>query len=720
MVRNLLPAVIAILLCFSLACSGSEFTPSGGDIFSYSPNPVLLAQDNPDVNSSNRFLWGYWNISWDPATGDMEAVPVRGCMIHINALKFLESTMCQTCLIIGANEVNADGNLEVEIGIKHPISIDGAYKKEVFTGFDVRGIAVFEGAHYFNAHGKKAAVNTDVEYTLVNADGYTRLWSPADFPPGSLGREIFEYYPGKFEANGSNLSTTLNPFIAFWTQPQRRYFAADDHAERIYEINLPNGPVPLEFGYAVDGSWAKPANIDNPAVPTDFPPNANSIEAYRIDADFTGAVTPIGGTLTATIHVYDWQGAGTIEPDPNGVQLECIELFNEKISASFVADYGDYAEYTVAIHNDFSADLGTYPLLVSASDIYTVPIIGDVDAYMIFYIDVVPPLQLLETVDMGYYPIEAAFNPTAGACYFGPIPGTQYVRVEGIDQNFGLITGFPEMEWVTGGVALCNITQQMFVATDYLLPSDAWKNDVSVFKTTTKTLDYSISIPPSTNEFGSNPIDFAVFENMSEVWVSLYGDNEVGSFLAGVAAPTITRLDVGTGPTTLAIDEVGYNIYVACDGNDTISIINGFTHEIQSLSLVTPMDSPDPGLPATPGMAYVPGNHTLYIATLMHGTVDCYDMTTKTFVKSIQLATPDTEVVIGLIYDPTTNLLIATGISVVGHVWAIDPETNAEIYEAETTGSTPTFPDVDSNNGLVFVPDPTPGTGHVDIFKIIH
>ncbi len=713
MARNLFLTVSMFLVCAMLSCSGGLGAPVSPAGSASGTGSSLAAQQTPDSSGSSRYLWGYWTMRWNPEAQKLEAIPLRTTELHVNVVRALEDGMCLTCLVIGKNEFNADGDLEVHIFIIHPVEDTPEFDADVFTGFDVRGIAIFEGTYYFDENGLKTSWHEYDEFTLVNADGYTKLWSPAAYPPDWFGRPIFEYYPGKYEANGSQLSTTLNPFRAFYTLSERRTFEALGQDERIFTIRFPHDPgVPLEFGYAVDASWAAPSNLDNPLVPDDFPPNANAIEAYRITAEFSGSLTPIGGQSFVLIHVYDWQGNGTIA----SVSLEAPDLFNGIVTANHAADFPTYSEFTATINNGLLADLGTYPVLITVEDTATVAIVGKINAYDVFTIDVIPPLDLLETVPLACDPIEGDFDTVTQTCYFAPVPGVLNKRIMGIDSTFNVVTGFPKV-LATGGIGLCGVKSEIYLATDIGTPD--FEDDISVFDIDAKALKYAIDIV--TPNGSAKPIDFVAYDLMAEVWVSRFNDNLVGVFFADNANPDITGIDLdGTGPTTLALDDANYQVFVACDGSDTIAVIDGYGHSLKgTIELNTPLVSPDPLLPAVIGMAYVPSSNMLYATTLGAGKVEYYDLSDYSYKGSIQLMPEDTGAVVGLVYDPGLNILVATGqvASGHGHLWAIDPVANEEIYDAETTGMNPSFPGIDKVNHILFVPDPI---GHVDIFKIVN
>lgn len=700
-------AIIGCFMCLWIitACSSSPVEPATSASEKTNISGMNFTSQQVQDISLNRYLWGYWNMRWDPSTGKMEAIPMRDSQLHLNIRRFLEDTMCKTCLVIGDNFINDDGNLDVMIGIIHPLT------DPAFTGFDVRGIAIFPGTYYFDENGLLISRHENDEFTLVKPDGFTSLWSPTKYPPGSL-RPIFEYSKGKMAFHTGTLATTLNPYMQFYTLPERRVFQANNHNERHYVIRFPKNPlgVPLEFGYAVDASWAKPSTMTNPKVPGDFPPDANSIEAWRVDLELSGLVTPLGGSALAIIRVYDWQGLSTIA----SVSLEGPDLFNGKINATWQLNSGNYAQYTATIPNELKAKVGEYPILVTVEDTQTVAVLGKINAYNVGYLKVRPVIEFKQQVTMENLPVDSVFDQTTGNAYFSPVPLKSNLSLMGINASLTQIKGFPKMV-ASGGIGICSGTRQIFAATDL---GTGWSNDVTVLDIDTKDIDYTFDIPSLSGNPGSGPIDFIVNENTQEVWVTLFYENQVALFPANTPNPNLIRVQVGTGPTTLALDQFNYRVFVVSDGNDTISIIDGFSHtNLGTIPLKTPLVSPDPILPSLPGMVYVSSKNRLYITTLLEGSIDYYNMETKTYEGSIQLAPKGTEIIVGLVYDEGTGYLYATGqvVSGKGHVWAIDPQTNQKIVQMETSGMNPSFPCINPISKRLFVPDPI---GFVDVFVV--
>ncbi len=418
-------AILVTILCLSmaLACAGSPVDPASSDPANCAPNPELAAQPASNGPSENRYLWGLWDMYWDPVAREITPVPKRDGALHLNIRRFLEDKPCTTCLVIGKNFINDEGDLDVEIDIRHPID------DPVFTGFDVRGIAIFQGTYFFKEHGLLIA-NTymdEDEYMLVNADGYTELWSNVLFPEGTTGRPAFEYNKGTWAVHTNPLPTHLNGFITHHTKFNRRAFEADSHDMRHYEIRFPADPytTPLIFGYSVDGSWAQPTNPVNPAVPDDFPIQANSTGAYRIDIEQEGVLTPVGGNLKLTVQVFDWQDAEAEELDTiESVQVESPHLFGQTgiVPATYVGMVDNHFDFEVNISNEDGQEPGLYPLLVTVKDTETLPVIGDIlpngtRSYQVFMLEVHPVLELEETVDLiDCKPIEAEFDSITTTC----------------------------------------------------------------------------------------------------------------------------------------------------------------------------------------------------------------------------------------------------------------------------------------------------------------
>ncbi len=338
---------VALLLILTIGCSsgGRNSPPTIPEIDeSISPG---------HVTESNRFLWSYNLIRVDPSTHEFEVIPVRDVQAHWNVLQFLEQRPCNNCLRISGVTANPDGTLNVDVMIRHPfISLN-------LTGFDVRGIAMFRGSHLFPESGLVVSDRTMSDAELLNADGYTSLYNPTTIDHGLKG-----YIEGRL-ASPNIPDATLNGYKRFISDDPantRNAFYADDEVTVTYLVHMPDSLDPWAFGYAVDASWAPPINkpVDDPM--TDFGPDANCPEPWKIEVDDIGpGLKPEGGTTKLQIDVYDWQG----KDDAHPVLVECPELFDDAIEAAWVSDEDGFTRYEAQIENAKLAPVGRYSCLVS-------------------------------------------------------------------------------------------------------------------------------------------------------------------------------------------------------------------------------------------------------------------------------------------------------------------------------------------------------------------
>jgi hypothetical protein len=303
----------------------------------------------------NHYLWGYYMVRIDEKDLSAEIIPIRATAGHWNVLKFLEQGPCTNCFKLAGITPNPDGTLNVNVSIKHPFS------NKNLTGFDVRGIAMFNGSHQYPESGLIKSDRILGEGEVVDADGYTSLYNPT-----TVGYGFESYMKGKL-ATATEPTATLNGYKWFMSSSvsnTRNAFFAGEEILVTYKVDMPNAPNPWVFGCAVDASWAPPINkpVDDPM--TDFGPEANCPEAWKIEV----ADTPVGNGLTdcsgqaiVTMDVYDWQGIDSTHLPT----LECPELFDGEVTAAWKADGVGYTTYDALVENPKNAPAGTYTCLVS-------------------------------------------------------------------------------------------------------------------------------------------------------------------------------------------------------------------------------------------------------------------------------------------------------------------------------------------------------------------
>ena len=353
---------LAIVLLTFVGCSTgqSPVTPSAGS--------ELVAQNSE--YKSNRTIWGYWTIRIDPDSETVEILPDRDVASHFNVVRLLEVSPCTDCLKIDNLSLLPGNILQCDFQLTHPFP--GLIK---FTGFDVRGVLVTDGDTLFPGSNRLVSLDGSSP-TLINPDGYTNLFNPVEFPPGSAQWPILGYFPGKL-AFGDDFTGTLNPFMAFCKDNPRRMFEAG--ATEKVTVNLKYPALPFEFGYVVDASWIKVDDVIDPV--TDFPPDANCLEPYLLDFRMLSKLTDQpGGTAEVQVEVFDHQGIDTIST----VSIECPSLFDGEVYLNYTSQSGDDTWlFEGVITNQYCLNYGPYPLLIKAVSNESDPNLGELAAYQV-------------------------------------------------------------------------------------------------------------------------------------------------------------------------------------------------------------------------------------------------------------------------------------------------------------------------------------------------
>jgi len=359
--------LVFILLVGATGCSGGGNNPASPDPGGSTGTQLGMAsaRDSADVTGSSDLrqnphqLWGLYEVSVDADEGSIEIVPIRTAAIHLNAVKLLEPGGKPGGLQVAGPLEWSDGKtvLDVDIRIVHPFP-----DAMQFSGFDVKGIVITSGT-VTGLSDPDLVMSGSNETRLLNADGFTRWWNPAEFPTGDT---VFSYKDGAYGAKDSmwHFSSTLNGFKYFadtlspaspletLNQTDRGAFRAGKSNVRHYKLSLKGGP---RFNYAVDVSWAPPT-VTPPVVPDDFPPAANQPEPWRISAVATEntlyylSPTGQGGEVKLDIRVYDWQSpkpyswGGSVKQ----VAVEWPGLF-ALTDAEYISDQATYALYQATL-----------------------------------------------------------------------------------------------------------------------------------------------------------------------------------------------------------------------------------------------------------------------------------------------------------------------------------------------------------------------------------
>jgi hypothetical protein len=340
MISLLIAAIAAI------SCSGN------GDPSSPTVENTPLELKGSSALGPTHYLWGLWEFTVDPENGTLEYAPLRTGNVHINLLPILQPPVASKLLV--SNVVIDQGVLDVDVSIVHPFP---GYS--IFSGFDIAAIIITNGS--VTGFSDPALVMAgDGDTRLLNADGYTRWWNPAEFAntgtvlgytDGILGKkdEIANYNCtlNGFKLYGNDLNTSNDPIDVGPTN--RLFFKNGFTNTRHLKISLAAG---FQFNYAIDACWEAPSG-EEPYNEDDFPPEANRAEAWLISVaeventlwNENASGGGCGGYLSLLIDVWDHQNAGQ-----NLVWMESPGVFPQT-DANLISEGDGYATYGVAIEN---------------------------------------------------------------------------------------------------------------------------------------------------------------------------------------------------------------------------------------------------------------------------------------------------------------------------------------------------------------------------------
>ncbi len=365
-----LHVILTILLAVTLALSCSHTAPlTVPDITD--PQSVPISTHT----GSNTHLWGIWDVSIDPSTGEIDIVPLRGMSFTANITKFIDAT--PGLLGIGMNSVDSQPtylDLDFDVSITHPFPGLTQY-----IGFDVLGVFLGDGDEIYPGPGGYAVAGA-ANQQLFNADGYTRWYNAPEFETAGDTMAIAGYYEGALAPAGYVPTAQLNPYKYFSDTltapedpfhyltifyPDRGSFWPGSTNSRNYIVRFPK-PGPTQFQYAVIGHWEPNAFAPDPPIDLgDFPWYANMDEAPVIDVnDYSDAFyegpSLFGGHVILDLKIFDWS-AELINPMMEEYEIFCYSpawTGNGSIDMTPTATSPWWYQYTVDIPVDLldSAD----------------------------------------------------------------------------------------------------------------------------------------------------------------------------------------------------------------------------------------------------------------------------------------------------------------------------------------------------------------------------
>jgi len=278
-----------------------------------SPAPEEVAAPISSEVSNSHTIMGLYQLVCNPAENTVDIISLRETDFHLNALRFLEPPQNLYLKIVPPIKIN--GNIiDLNLSLTHPF-----LSLVQYTGFDVCGI-IFTHGSYSGFHNPEITMAGAGDTRLLNADGYSRWWNPAEFPHG---KTMFNYIDGLLgtPAAKANYNSTLNGYkyyadglksndpLSLLNPAKRGMFGAGQTNVRHYTIDMTAG---LIFNYAVDACWCPPTGKPPYVAPGSFPKAANRPEAYNIRVTeiyntlyFDQEHEFAGGNLKLQIDVWD-------------------------------------------------------------------------------------------------------------------------------------------------------------------------------------------------------------------------------------------------------------------------------------------------------------------------------------------------------------------------------------------------------------------------------
>jgi len=341
---RLISALVILTAIIGMGCSGGM---SNTPVF-----PGDLTSGNSVPGNSSHGLWGLWQVTADPDAGTLEISRMRTSEVHVNVIPFLETSAGSKLSI--SNLSFDDLLCDVDVTLTHPFPGMSQY-----TGFDVAGIFISAAENQITLMEPELSLAGEGDTRLLNADGYTRWWNPAEFSIPGPG--IMRYRDGKLgnPHESANYNCTLNPYKVFGDDldvesdvldlgpTHRNEFTPGASNTRHYTIDFSGGVV---FNYAVDANWEEPEGSE-PYDIDDFPSSANRAEPWAISVTvdenslYNNGAGDAGGDFEIVVEFWDhynpeqvswyvfepesgWSSDGGLEDVGDGFGI-CVRISSE-------------------------------------------------------------------------------------------------------------------------------------------------------------------------------------------------------------------------------------------------------------------------------------------------------------------------------------------------------------------------------------------------------
>jgi len=381
--------ITLLLMLVMVGCGGGNPASPGLD-----PDNLTDGNHNGDFVHNGRYTWGEYEITLDTGTMTWEIVPMRSLEVHYNVLQMLEGWGCLNCVTIEGMTWSDSSTLLVDVGIRHPAQWD----RLDLTGFDVRGVAIFDAETLFPYHFVRDKYEVEqplaASRILLNADGYTTHFNRET---AFEGNKLYNYRRGRLTApSEATIVGNLHGFISYWTHDYKRLFKPAFSVVNTYELDLKPQTF-IKFAYSVDASWNIPLHwpVTEP-VHNCFDISAPAREAFQISMTIDeNDLTRQAGSADLIFDIFDHQGVDSIST----ITIEAPDLFIgiKSIDPSFYTEIEEEQfRYYFTVPNETGyakVEDGGSDLLIVVED-WGMSIVGeDVKGYDIYTLPVLDVLM---------------------------------------------------------------------------------------------------------------------------------------------------------------------------------------------------------------------------------------------------------------------------------------------------------------------------------------
>ena len=411
--------LVLMLVAMVTACSsgGGSIIPDGPDGFSASSQlPVYLNPSTEGVKSGTGAL-GVYQIIIDNSSLNYDVVPLRYSSFvprefETDLTLALTTSFCQDCFKVTGVTLNANENILLEVGVKHPfpqvttLPAPRPQRPDLHV-FDVQGIVVVEGTTGFPRSG--ITLNPDF---VVNPEGFTSVFDAAIDSLGGFFTTAANAHPFKILSMGnyvnpsddignydpSSLNGYPNPSGIMNPTGFNVMKGGCDYFSTTYELKSEGTStsflfaVTCSFGEAAKGRGSDLQKRDSPVY---LLPAFSKPEAWKVAVDVeNNGLADNDNTSTAdiVIRVADWQeayGATPANPAfdpsidiavPRNTLIHASGIHNVVVDIPSFNFIGDYA-LTQGMGNIKGVLLGTGILMI----------ISELPRYDIFGLGRIPP-----------------------------------------------------------------------------------------------------------------------------------------------------------------------------------------------------------------------------------------------------------------------------------------------------------------------------------------